>query len=91
MTLDGSSCTHIVVRLPDGYLYDGGFGVLTDEAMQKILPEIRLEEMTDFDLQRLDRWAYGLERSYPNCPNYSDDGTQTLIANHLAELPMTIS
>jgi hypothetical protein len=89
MTPDGSTCNHILVRLPDGNLYDGGFGVVTNEALQMILPENCLDEMTDFDLRRLDRWAYGLDRTYPNCPNYSDDVTQTLIANHLAEFPIT--
>ena len=89
MTLDGSECKHIVVRLPDGNLFDGGFGVVTDAAMQMILPDIRLDEMTDFDRKRLDQWSYGLDRAYPNCPNYSDDVTWKLIANHLAELPVT--
>jgi len=89
MTQDGSTCNHIVVRLPDGNLYDGGFGVVTNESYQMIIPDIRLDEMKDFDLTLLDKWSYGLNRNYPNCPNYSDDGTRKLIANHLAELPMT--
>ncbi len=89
MTLDGSTCKHIVVRLPDGNLFDGGFGVVTGAAMQMILPGIRLDEMTDFDLERLDKWSYGLDRSYPNCPDYSDEVTRKIIADHLAELPVT--
>jgi hypothetical protein len=88
MTLDASECKHILVRLPDGNLFDGGFGVVSDAAMQMILPDIRLEEMTDFDWKRLDQWSYGLDRAYPNCPNYSDDVTRRLIADHLAELPV---
>jgi hypothetical protein len=89
MTLDGSECKHIVVSLPDGNLFDGGFGVVTHAAMQMILPDIRLDEMTDFDLKWLDKWSYGLDRAYPNCPNYSDDVTWKLIADHLTQIPAT--
>jgi hypothetical protein len=89
MTLDGRECKHIVVRLAEGILFDGGFGVVTDVAMQMILPDIRLDEMADFDRNLLDKWSYGLDRIYPNCPDYSDDVTRKLIADQLAELPMT--
>lgn len=86
MTLDGSECKHIVVRLPDGNLFDGGFGVVTDAAIQMILTGIRVDEMTDFDIKLLDKWSYGLDRSYPNCPNYSDEVTRKIIADHLNQL-----
>jgi hypothetical protein len=42
--------------------------------------------MKEFDLELLDRRSYGLGRSYPECPNYSDEFTQRRIEKWLDEL-----
>jgi hypothetical protein len=87
LTLDGTSCHHVLVRLPDGSYYDGGNGVITAQALQQIYLHSCLDEMTEFDPLRLDRWSYGLGRRYPACPNYSDETTRGIIDHYLAQLP----
>ncbi len=86
MTGDETNCHHVMVRLPDGNYYDGGNGVVTAQTVLCLYPGSRLDEMTEFDPMRLDKWSYGLGRSYPACPNYSDEITTRLIDQHLALL-----
>jgi hypothetical protein len=43
--------------------------------------------MVTFDAALLDQRSYGLGRSYPECPNYSDALTRGLIDRHLATVP----
>jgi len=87
MTTDGSQCRHVVVRLPDGNYYDGGNGVLAKQTLLTLFPGSRIDEMPEFDLQLLEKRSYGLSRSYPFCPNYSDNTTMSVIDSHLAQLP----
>ena len=84
----GTHCYHVLVKLPDGNYFDGGNGVISGPDLLKQYPfGTRLEEMQEFDLQRLDKWSYGLDRSYGSCPNYSDETTTRVIKTHLAMLP----
>jgi hypothetical protein len=46
-----------------------------------------IDEMKEFDFALLDQRSYSLKRSYPLCPNYSDETTAKIIARHLALLP----
>ena len=88
MTPDGAHCYHVLVRLPDGNYYDGGNGVIPGPTLLKHYREgTRLDEMVEFDLKLLDKWSYGLGRSYENCPNYSDQTTRRIIEGHLSKLP----
>jgi hypothetical protein len=87
MAAGGSQCHHVLVRLPDGTYYDGGNGIVTGRALMTLYPNSRIDEMTVFDPELLDRRSYGLKRSYPECPNYSDALTAKLIDSHLAMLP----
>jgi len=87
MAADGSQCHHVLVRLPDGTYYDGGNGVVTARALMTLYQNSRVDEMTVFDPALLDKRSYGLKRSYPECPNYSDALTARLIDSHLAMLP----
>jgi hypothetical protein len=41
--------------------------------------------MKHFDFELLDRRSYGLGRTYPECPNYSDEFTRRAIAERLSE------
>ncbi len=85
MSADGKECYHVLVRLPDGNYFDGGNGVISGETLLRQYDAgTRLEEMKEFDLQRLDKWSYGLGRSYELCPNYSDEATAKLIEECLA-------
>jgi hypothetical protein len=86
MADDGSQCHHVLVRLPDGYCYDGGNGVMWDQTLLAVYPNAHIDEMTTFDPALLDRRSYGLGRSYPECPNYSDELTRRLIDHYLAML-----
>jgi hypothetical protein len=86
MSTDGGHCRHVLIRLPDGNYFDGGSGVITAPALLNLHPNSRIEEMPDFDHQLLDERSYGLNRSYPACPNYSDEFTQSTIDKHLSRL-----
>jgi hypothetical protein len=88
MSVGGIHCYHVLIKLPDGNYFDGGNGVISGPTLLSQYPiGTRLEEMIEFDLKRLDRWSYGLGRSYEMCPNYSDDTTARVIKSHLAMLP----
>jgi hypothetical protein len=79
MSQDDGMCHHVLVRLPDGSYFDGGNGVLTGDKLTSLWPGSHIEEMTNFDLQLLDKRSYGLKRNYPVCPNYSDELTDKMI------------
>jgi hypothetical protein len=87
MADDGSQCHHVLVRLPGGRCYDGGNGVIAQDALLRVYPNSHVEDMSVFDPALLDRRSYGLGRSYPECPNYADALTRRLIDSHLAMLP----
>ena len=86
MSNDGTTCHHVLVKLPDGRYFDGGNGVVTETALMRLFADSRIEEMKDFDLKLLDQRSYGLDRTYPECPNYSDEFTQQAIEKRLAAL-----
>jgi len=84
LTLDRQECDHIVLRLPSGELYDGGIGIHADD---KYLDKFLLEDMVDYDELLLERWAYGLERTYPRfCPKFSREFVNDVISSNLEEL-----
>jgi hypothetical protein len=84
----GASCDHIAVKLPDGNYFDGGNGVISGKTLlRQFPPGAKIEVMDQFDLRRLDKWAYRLNRSFPDCPTYSDQETGRLVACYLAMLP----
>jgi hypothetical protein len=83
MADDGSQCHHVLVRLPDGN------GVTTVAALLALYPQSHIDDMTEFDPTLLDRRSYGLGRSYPECPNYSDDLTRRLVDHYLGMLPVS--
>jgi hypothetical protein len=85
-TRDASNCYHVLVKLPDGRYCDGGNGVMTEQFLMTLYSEMRIEEMKEFNFALLDKRSYGLGRSYPECPNYSDKFTQRAIETRLAEL-----
>ena len=87
MSPDGKECYHVLVRLPDGNYFDGGNGVISGPALLKgYQPGTRLDEMAQFDWKLLDKWSYGLGRSYELCPNYSDELTAQIIEKHLIQM-----
>src|SRR5439155_20926577 len=92
MSPDCRECYHVLIPLPHGDYYDGGNGVISGPALlEHYIPGTTLDEMLDFDFARLDKWSYSLKRTYPICPNYSDDTTLRLITHHLDRLSSTLS
>jgi hypothetical protein len=83
MTREGSFCHHILVKLPDGTFFDGGNGVITREALLNLYSGSRIDEMAILDLNLLEQRAFGLNRPYPECPDYSNDAAEKLITSHL--------
>ena len=84
MTPDRGECDHIVIRLPSGDLYDGGIGIHSDEAYA---PEFVVEDMLQYDHDKLEKWAYGLDRTYPRfCPNFDKKVVSKLINTYLERL-----
>jgi hypothetical protein len=88
MSANGTHCYHVLIKLPEGNYFDGGNGVIPGPTLLRQYPiGTRLEEMIEFDLKRLDKWSYGLDRHYEWCPNYSDETTAKVIESHLTMLP----
>jgi hypothetical protein len=83
---DPSNCFHVLVRLPDGRYYDGGNGVMTGTFLTARYSGGHIEEMKQFDFELLDKRSYGLGRTYPECPNYSDEFTQQCVEKRLSEV-----
>jgi hypothetical protein len=87
MSNEGSFCHHILVKLPDGTFFDGGNGVISREVLLQLYSGSRIDEMAEFNLTLLEQRAFGLTRSYPDCPEYSNPTAERLIASHLDLLP----
>jgi hypothetical protein len=83
---DKSNCFHVLVKLPDGRYFDGGNGVMTGAFLATLYPDGHIEEMKNFDFALLNKRSYGLGRTYPECPNYSDEFTKRAIEKRLSEL-----
>ncbi|HFE6594811.1 TPA: hypothetical protein ACIZAC_001923 [Legionella pneumophila] len=82
MVKNSDECWHILIRLPNGLLFDGGFGVHNEDRWNKDIFDI--EDMLEYDLQLLEKHSGGLNRTYPRyCPNFSIDVITNLIHNHL--------
>lgn len=84
LTPTKDECDHIVVRLPSGELYDGGIGIHTDD---EYLNKFLIEEMIDYDEQLLEKWSYGLDRTYPRfCPTFNRDKVEKIVHSNLDAL-----
>lgn len=83
MMKDMSECYHVCICLPSGELYDGGIGVHT----RKEYHDFVLEDMYEYDHQLLEKWSYGLERTYPRyCPNFDRERTRKIIHRHIKKI-----
>ncbi len=84
MTLDRSECDHIVIRLVSGELYDGGIGIHNDS---EYLGKFLIDEMHEYDEALLEKWSYGLNRTYQRfCPNFNRHFVEQVIKKNLKEL-----
>ncbi len=81
MTLDRNECDHIVIKLPSGEFFDGGIGVHTDK---EYIDKFIIDEMHEYDEKLLEKWSYGLNRTYPRfCPNFNRHFVEKVIRKHL--------
>jgi len=70
MTKDYDECDHICISLPNGELYDGGLGVHNRNYYNDFI----IEDMYVYNHDLLEKWSYGLHRSYPRfCPKFKKD------------------
>lgn len=84
LTTDRNECDHIVIRLPSGELYDGGIGVHTDNEYKDTFI---IEDMINYDETLLDKWSYGLDRTYPRfCPDFEREFIENVVHSNLERL-----
>lgn len=81
---NSDECWHVLVRLPNGLLFDGGIGVHDDE---KYRDKFIIEDMEEYDEELLEKYSYGLNRKYPRyCPDFSIDVVKKLINKTLSKI-----
>ena len=73
-----------ILKLPWGELYDGGIGLHTDAFYQS---KFLIDEMPVYDHDKLEKWSYGLDRTYPRfCPDFDKETIANLIKKYLNQL-----
>lgn len=84
MVKNSDECWHVLVRLPNGLLFDGGIGVHKEDNYQD---KFDIEDMKKYDLDILEKRSYGLNRDYPRyCPNFSSEAVKGLIDKYLKSM-----
>ena len=87
MVKNSDECWHVLIRLPNDLLYDGGYGV-HDESKYRNFDII---DMENYDQELLEKMAYGLDREYPRyCPNFSLNNVTAVIEAHLSKITFDI-
>lgn len=87
MMPEREECDHVVIRLPNGNLYDGGAGIHSDDFYAA---HFIIDDMYQYDQDTLEKWSYGLDRTYPRfCPNFDKSRVQNIIDHHLNRLVKT--
>jgi ribosomal protein S18 acetylase RimI-like enzyme len=89
MVKNSDECWHILVRLPNRLLYDGGHGIHSEE---KYSDKFDIVEMMEYDIELLEKNSYGLNRTYPRyCPNFSKNTIETIIRKYLNLIQQNIT
>jgi hypothetical protein len=84
LTHDQDECDHVAIRLPSSELYDGGVGIHHEN---EHTPQFIVEDMLTYDEKLLDKWSYGLDRTYPRyCPNFNRSQVENIINAKLTSL-----
>lgn len=87
LTQSKDECDHILIRLPSGELYDGGIGIHTEEEYET---KFLIEEMVEYDEALLEKWSYGLNRTYPRfCPHFDRNFVEKIVHQNLERLAQT--
>ena len=81
---NSDECWHVLIRLPNGLLFDGGIGVHDEE---KYKDKFDVKDMINYDLEILEKYSYGLNREYPRyCPTFSIDIVTDRIKKYLDKI-----
>lgn len=89
MVKNSDECWHVLVRLPNRLLYDGGHGIHSEE---KYSDKFDIVDMIEYDIELLEKHSYGLERTYPRyCPNFSINTIETIIRKYLNLIQQSIT
>jgi hypothetical protein len=89
MVKNSDECWHVLIRLPDGLLFDGGYGVHNEDRWES--KKFDIVDMPEYELSQLEKHSGGLNRTYPRyCPNFSIDEVKTIIQHYLdlIDLPL---
>ncbi len=83
MEKNSDTCWHVVIRLPDGALFDGGDGVHNEKKYGDML----IEDMVLYDEDLLEKRSYGLKRTYPRyCPHFSIHAVESIIEKYCTRI-----
>ncbi|GGH21507.1 hypothetical protein [Paenibacillus segetis] len=84
MTPSRDECDHVCICLPTGELYDGGIGIHTRNVY---IPQFIIDEMVVYDESLLEKWSYGLDRTYPRfCPDFNRNVVERIVHTNLENL-----
>lgn len=84
LTKSKDECDHVLIKLPSGELYDGGIGIHTED---QYLSNFFIEEMIEYNAALLEKWSYGLERTYPRfCPHFDRKFVERVVNDNLNNL-----
>jgi len=78
-------CDHVLLRLPDGFLFDLGCGVMPARSGE-IEDEATLEDMNIYDHELMEQRSYGLTRSYPKCPDFNAERLRQIVRHGVTAL-----
>ena len=85
MDLHPYQSNHVLIRLPNNELFDGGKGVHSSYFYKR--KGIELIIMEKYDLKMLDKYSWGLIRSYKeSCPDFSISKISQIIAQYLDKI-----
>ncbi len=81
MVKNSDECWHVLVRLPNRLLYDGGHGLHSED---KYSGKFDIVDMVEYDIGLMEKHSYGFNRTYPRyCPNFSINTIESIIRKYL--------
>tara|TARA_B110000444_G_C18843104_1_gene600125 strand:- start:294 stop:1496 length:1203 start_codon:yes stop_codon:yes gene_type:complete len=72
---------HVLIKLTNGDLFDGGLGVHKHNFYEE--KNLKVIVMEKYDLEILNKYAWGLDRKYLHCHNFSKKELKSLIVKYL--------
>jgi hypothetical protein len=58
MVKNSDECWHILIRLPNGLLYDGGHGIHSEKSYND---KFNIEDMVQYNKELMEKGSYGLD------------------------------